>query len=63
MIMMYEQLKTTNKSCTCVVLMFPTPLLFRLLVVVAASVVSVDVPPPRVWGLAALCAINNNTDI
>lgn len=34
MIMMYEQLKTTNKSYTCVVLMFPTPpppILFRLL--------------------------------
>lgn len=70
MIMMYEQLKTTNKSCTCVVLMFPTPppphhSLSASLVVVAASVVSVDVCLllPPVWGFAAVCAIKNNTDI
>lgn len=52
MIMMYEQLKTTNKSCTCVVLMFPPPPLsssspsllhYLLHVVVAASVIAVDV--------------------
>lgn len=66
--MMYEQLKTTNKSCTCVVLMFPTPpphSLSASLVVVAASVVSVDVCLllPPVWGFAAVCAIKNNTDI